>query len=80
MLVLFRGERSGGMVTLCCQRCHVPLFPCTLEYLSMLAIKGEPEEAMCRGCGGDPDNPPSLKILSARPLPGPAEMEKEAVR
>jgi len=79
MLVLFRGERSGGLVTLCCGTCRAPLFPCTVEYLAMLALKGEPEEAMCWTCGGDPDNPPSLKVLSARPLPGPAEMEEEAV-
>jgi len=79
MLVLFRGERSGGLVTLCCQICEKELFPCTLEYLSMLAIKGRPLEALCAGCGGDPDNPPSLKVLSSRPLPGPAEMEEEAV-
>jgi hypothetical protein len=79
MLVLFRGERTGGVVTLCCQVCERPLFPCTLEYLSWVAIKGEPHEARCKKCGGNPDNPPSLKVLRARPFPGPAEIEKEAV-
>jgi hypothetical protein len=79
MLVLFRGERSEPLVTLCCQMCGKLLFPCTLEYLALLASKGEPHEARCEKCGGDPANPPSLKVLSARPLPGPAEMEGEAV-
>ena len=77
MLVLFFGERPGHLATLCCQVCEKPLFPCTLEYLSMLAIKGQPHEARCADCGGDPDNPPSLKVLRARPLPGPAEIPQE---
>jgi hypothetical protein len=79
MLVLFHGDSSEPLVTLCCQVCEKALFPCTLEYLSMLAIKGEPHEARCEKCGGDPANPPSLKVLSARPLPGPAEMKEEPV-
>jgi hypothetical protein len=79
MLVLFSSHRDGSLPDLRCQVCQDILFPCTFEYLAALSIKGEPHEAMCSKCGGNPDNPPSLKVLRARPLPGPRAAEKEMV-
>jgi len=79
MIVLIRFEHHTSMVELCCPECRAPTFCCTMQYAAAMSIKGRPQEILCRKCGGNPEDPPPLKELLARPLPGPAEMEKEAI-